>query len=99
MKPERFKEQNTTMAKNQYPYLPLPAFKDEDGAITSCWSLNIRERIKLFFTGRIWLTLLTFNKPLQPQILRVDYPFIINKEQNKHESSKHSNRSIRTCCR
>ena len=75
MKPFKFKEANVTFAENQPEYLPLPAYKGEDGTVISCWKLNWRERFKLFFKGRIWLRMLTFNKPLQPQILEVDRPF------------------------
>ena len=62
-----FKEQNTIIAKNQQPYLPLPAHRTEDGEVTSCWGLSFKERVRLLFTGKIYFTLLTFNQPLQPQ--------------------------------
>jgi hypothetical protein len=75
MKPIKFKEANLILAKNQPEYLPLPAWKGNDGTVISCWQLNWKERIKLFIHGRIWLKVLTFNKPLQPQRLDVDRPF------------------------
>ena len=62
-----FKEKNIVIAKDQPPYLPLPAYRTKDGEVTSCWGLNFRERIKLLFTGRIYFTLLTFNQKIQPQ--------------------------------
>ena len=74
MKPIRFKEANTTFAKNQPEYLPLPAYKGEDGLVISCWQLNWRERFKLLFCGQIWLSVLTFNRPLQPQKMNVERP-------------------------
>ena len=67
MKILNFKEQNTVIAKDQPPYLPLPAHRTEDGEVTSCWGLSLRERIRLLFTGRIYFTLLTFNQKVQPQ--------------------------------
>ena len=72
MKPIKFKEMNITFAENQPEYLPLPAYKAEDGEVVCCWSLSIKERIKLLLTGRLWAHLLTFNRPLQPIMLSVD---------------------------
>jgi hypothetical protein len=69
MKPIKFKESNVTFAENQPEYIPLPAFKDLDGEVVSCWQLDILERIKVLLFGKIWLHQLTFNKPLQPILL------------------------------
>lgn len=76
MKPIKFKESNFTFAQNQSQYLPLPAWRKDDGTVISCWQLSWKERFKLFINGRIWLKMLTFNKPLQPQRLSVDCPFV-----------------------
>ena len=57
---------NATYAENQSEYLNLPVHKAEDGLITTCWELSFTERIKVVLTGRIFLQVLTFNKPLQP---------------------------------
>jgi len=62
----KFKECNITYAKDQPEYRALPARKNNDGEILTCWSPSIRERIKILFTGKIWVSVLTFNKPLQP---------------------------------
>ena len=75
MKPIKFKEANFTFAKEQPPYIPLPAWRGDDGTVISCWQLSRRERLKLLITGKIWLKVLTFNQPLQPQRLDVDRPF------------------------
>lgn len=71
-----FPEQTHIIAKLQPEYLPLPAhrFNDEQGRIACCWSLTWRERIRLLFTGRIWHQVLTFDLPLQPQLLTVEKP-------------------------
>jgi len=76
MKPIRFKLVNCTYAENQKPYLPLPAhkFNDEQGRVTTCWQMSFNERLKVLFTGKIYFQTLTFNKPLQPQKLSVEYP-------------------------
>ena len=68
MKPIKFKEQNCTYAENQPQYLPLPAFKSDEpsGQVTSCWSLSFSERVRVLFTGKIWVSLMMFHKPLTP---------------------------------
>jgi len=77
MKLIRFKEMTVTYAENQSQYLPAPAYKvpaDPEGRIICCWSLNIWERLIVLFTGKVWHQILTFNKPLQPQLLTVEKP-------------------------
>jgi len=76
MKLIEFPEQTVVIAKNQPEYRPLPAhqFRDENGTIACCWQLTILERIRVLFTGKIWHQILTFNGPLQPQLLTVDKP-------------------------
>ena len=68
MKPIKFKEQNCTYAENQPEYMPLPAFKDngEQGVVASCWELSFTERIRILFTGKLWVSLMMFGKPLTP---------------------------------
>ncbi len=68
MKPLEFKEQNLTYAKDQPPYIPLPGHKidEPEGGFIFCMGLSFRERCRVLFNGRIWVRLLTFNKPLTP---------------------------------
>jgi hypothetical protein len=78
MKLIEFPEMTTTYAKSQPPYKPLPAYRqpeDPDGRIICKWKLTIGERIRLLFSGVIWHSVLTFNDPLQPQLLFLKYPF------------------------
>lgn len=75
MKPERFPEMTVTLAENQPEYQPLPACQYGD-RLFSCWKLTLRERLKLLFTGRLWLLVLNFRQPLQPQLPTVDCPFL-----------------------
>jgi hypothetical protein len=74
MKPIKFAEVNITFAKDQPEYQPLPAFRDPgpEGAVISCWRLSWRERIKLLFTGKLWLSLWSFHKPLTPSLPTVN---------------------------
>lgn len=74
MKIIKFKEHNITYAENQPLYLPLPVHKTADGEATSCWGLSFLERLKVLFTGKIWLSVLTFNHSLQPQKMMVGKP-------------------------
>lgn len=76
MKPIKFDEQHTTYAENQEPYLPLPSFKHSDDwkCVSSCWGCGFTERLKFLFTGKIWVTMPTFGKPLNPVKLSIDKP-------------------------
>lgn len=72
-----FKESNIVIAKDQPEYRPIPAHRvegDEQGCITFCWSLSWRQRLHVLLTGRIWHQVLTFKRPLQPQLLSVEKP-------------------------
>lgn len=76
MKPVEFSEQNIIIAKDQPEYIPLPALmhNDDYGHVTSCWQMSWRERLKFLLTGRVYVTLLTFRGPLQPQIVSLEIP-------------------------
>jgi len=71
MKPINFKGANTLFAKNQSKYKPLPALTIEgkEGYVISCWRLSFKERLKVLFFGRVWLRLMSFNKPLTPSFM------------------------------
>ena len=63
MKPIKFKEQNTEIAKNQPQYITLPAHKvkNDEGEVIFCIGLNFWERLRLLWTGKLWCCILTFN--------------------------------------
>ena len=71
MKPVKFKHQNVIFAENQPEYLQLPALKlnTKEAEVISCWKLSFKERIKVLIFGRIWMSLVSFNKPLTPSFL------------------------------
>lgn len=78
MNPTQFPEQTQVIAKDQPEYQPLPAFRfahDPTGRAVFRWQLTWRERFSVFFTGKLWHTVLTFNAPLQPQLLGTQKPF------------------------
>lgn len=74
MTPIIFPEVNQEIAKNQPEYFTLPAHIDQGGCVTCCWKLEWRERLMLLFTGKLWHQILTFNSPLQPQLILVHKP-------------------------
>lgn len=77
MKLINFPEQTVVIAKDQPEYLPLPAHRfdnDPKGRIACCWKLDWRERLTVLLTGKIWHQVLTFNSPLQPQLLTTEKP-------------------------
>ncbi len=72
MKPIEFPGHNVVMGKNQPEYLPLPALKMPDGEVITCWELTDEELEKVKESHRIYLSQLTFNRPLQPVKLMAD---------------------------
>ena len=74
MMPIEFAGQNVVFAKDQPEYLPLPAMRTLDGEVTSCWGMTWRERLRVLWTRRVYITLLTFGEPLQPQIVSTQPP-------------------------
>ena len=75
MKPIEFNEQNVVWAKNQPPYIPLPAHVTEEESI-SLWKLSWRERIRILLTGKVWTRQLNFGRRLQPITITLEYPFV-----------------------
>ena len=69
-----FPESNSVYGKGQQEYLPLPAYKHMDGEINTCWKPSLKERFIILFSGKIWLSVLTFNSPLQPVKVSVYKP-------------------------
>jgi hypothetical protein len=75
VKPIEFPQQTQVWAKDQPPYLPLPAYVDLEESV-SLWTLTWRERLLLLFRGRLWLRQCNFGRPLQPVSMTVDDPFV-----------------------
>lgn len=76
MVPIVFPQVTTTWAKNQPPYLPLPAYSDDRETI-SCWRLSWRERFQALVSGRLWLRQMNFGASLQPQAPTFENPFTV----------------------
>lgn len=73
MKAINFKDANIEFAKDQKQYNSLPALRigDENDTIVTCWRLTFFERLKILFTGRIWMSEMNFNRPLTPRYFSV----------------------------
>lgn len=72
MKPVKFPEVNATFGEGQPQYEPLPVLLFPDGQAVSCWQLSEEEKARVAETGQIWLSQLTFNRPLQPVFMTTD---------------------------
>jgi len=76
MTPISFTGQNAVLGEGQEEYDPLPVHRldSHNGQITACWKLSWKERLSVLVHGKIWHQVLTFNKPLQPQLLLTENP-------------------------
>jgi len=87
MQPVKFKEVNKNLKKpsnmTDAECSALPVFSGE-GQCISKWSLTPFERVKVLFTGKIWLSVITGTGTQPPVWLSAKYPF----EKPKGESCK-----------
>lgn len=74
MKPIQFDGANCVYGKDQEEYNPLPAQKNEDGTVVTCWQLEPGDLERIKETGRVWLSMMTFSQPLQPVLMSVENP-------------------------
>jgi hypothetical protein len=72
--PSRPSTSEVVFAKDQPQYIPLPAHRAPDGDVTTRWRLSWKERAQVALFGDVWLTVLTFNDPLQPVLLMTEEP-------------------------
>lgn len=82
MEPKKFNEANIVFGANQPEYKPLPAqiVKGRSGQVLTCWKLSPDELRRIQETGELWLSVLTFNQPLQPVNLSTEKPPIFDAE-------------------
>ncbi len=72
--PGNFETPTVTFAKDQPQYTPLPAWRGADGTVVTRWRATWRERLRFLLFGDMWLTMLTFNQPLQPVKIETKCP-------------------------
>jgi hypothetical protein len=70
-----FGDKEVVIAKDQPQYIPLPAVVADPYVFTR-WRLSWRERLRILFSGDLWLILMTFGKPLQPVRLETQSPYL-----------------------
>lgn len=91
MKLVEFPEQTIVVAKDQPQYNSLPAHRvanDPRGTLICCWKVPWWERLAILITGRIWHQVLTFNEPLQPQLLLAEKPdmdMVVDEKERSEE--------------
>jgi len=90
MKPIKFKDHNKVYAEDQLEYQPLPVLKLESpqGEVIACWKMSLIERLKVLFTGKVWLKLMSFNKPLTPSYVTVHRKEVYSLPTDKERKSK-----------
>ena len=83
MKPLEFKEQTHVVAKYQPQYGDLPAFIEKDGMgqVVFCMGLGFWERLQILITGRLWVSLCMFGKPVTPTFFTVYKDEILTTEK------------------
>lgn len=82
MEARNFKEKNVVFAEDQEEYTSLPAlFEEEDGKATFSFKLSEEEIKQIVETGTIYLSVLTFGRPLQPIGPSLLNPFANGKEK------------------
>ncbi len=63
---EEYKDKEVVYAENQKEYNPLPFVRREDGVILTRWKPTDSEREAIAAGSDIYLSIWTFNQPLQP---------------------------------
>lgn len=67
--PVKTDDTNITYAENQEGYLPLPAHRlahDPQGRIVITYGLTLYQRLLLLLTGKLFISMFTFNRPVTP---------------------------------
>lgn len=68
---EELVDKEIVYAKDQSEYKPLPVLKNKQGIVLSRWRLTDKEREAVVNGADIFLSVWTFNQPLQPLYLEV----------------------------
>ena len=78
MKPIPFAGCDRTYGESQQEYQGLPAkhLGGQQGIVLCCWRLTWRERMAVLWRGIVWHQVMTFNHPLQPQLLSTSPPMV-----------------------
>lgn len=82
MNPVSFKFQNHIYSKTKRP---IPAFKNKSrqGQVITCWKGGFWDRLKILFTGRVWVLSETNQMPLQPFIIVTNRKDIVSLKSDR----------------
>ena len=84
MEPIKFNEDNTVQYNGpENLYDALPALLFEDGDVVTCWKLSFKDILRLIFTRKLWLSVATFNNPLQPLFMSTNKRDIFTSKTTK----------------
>lgn len=78
-----FKEANFNIQTQQGD---IPLYKSVQGKYVTCWKLNIIERLKMIFSGKLWVVQITNNKAPQPVVFSVQKSQILKKKSKSGNS-------------
>ena len=67
MKNIKFEESDIMIAKGQDEFKALWAYMDDEVTV-SCYELSWKERLKILFSGKLWIGQANFGMPLQAQL-------------------------------
>lgn len=69
------------IAENQPEYGNLPAVRMNNDVLLTRWHLSFTERLRVLFSGDLYVWLWTFGGPVQPLSIEVEQPVIPECEQ------------------
>ena len=69
--------------EGQEEYIPLPALRFDDGTVVTCWKLSWKDLLYVVLHRKVWLSMLTFNKPLQPTLICTDHRELFKSENDE----------------
>ena len=73
-----FPEQNAVLGADQKEYTALPCHRvnsSPERHTIVCVKLSLKQRLLVLFTGKVWITTLTFGQLFQPLLVEVKKPF------------------------
>ena len=92
MKPVDFEGSNVVMGKGQPEYIPLPAYRDDEGKVTSVWELTDEERQLIADGAKVCTCLSTFGHSIQPQSVWISQ--VADKEEKKEVETEQKDDTI-----
>lgn len=72
----------------EYQTLPTAFVNGAEGQRVTRWKLTWRERIQVLFSGSLWLSLLSFNGPMQPCMIHTECPITIDQVEDYSEVAR-----------